>query len=507
MPKKSMIKLAAAITAASAGAAFAACPVHPNVSSPSDPVNNLLALEECAISGVIAQDLTLTSDKLWVIQGKTSVGDSTVAGATATDPSASVLTIQAGTIIVGDDSTVNPNNTFTTDSGDVITTPAPDYLIVARGSRIEAAGTAQAPITFTSAQAISGGIADSGQWGGLYLNGYGLNNGCKDAVAPAAPTGACTRSGEADTGTHGGNDNADNSGTLQYVTVAYAGGVFSPESDLNGIAFQSVGSNTTVDHIQVHANVDDGVEMYGGAVNLKNVVLTDNGDDSFDSTEGWGGKAQYVVIYQSSGSDRAFESDNNKKSNNASPTTDAIVSNVTVVSSDPGGADGLKVRRGSLLGFGNLVMDKDSGTCFDLDDSAGDGNPNAPLWAVTTDCAGLVTDKPESDTWIANSPGQVSQYTSSLNGYINGSAEVAAAVYDMNTVDSFFDTTTFSGAVQDCANDWTLGWTVNGTLPAVDQNACIDSVAPVNVPIMGWAGLAVLFGGLVGISRMTRRVK
>ena len=77
----------------------------------------------------------------------------------------------------------------------------------------------------------------------------------------------------------------------------------------------------------------------------------------------------------------------------------------------------------------------------------------------------------------------------------------------MNAVDSFFDTTTFSGAVQDCANDWTLGWTVNGTLPAVDQNACGLIVTPVNVPVMGWAGLAVLFGGLAGITRMTRRVK
>ena len=143
----------------------------------------------------------------------------------------------------------------------------------------------------------------------------GLNNGCDDVNLPASASGACVRSGEAQTGSHGGNDNSDNSGSLTYVTVDYAGDAFDTQTDLNGIGFQSVGSATTVNHIQVNNNVDDGVEFYGGAVDVSNIVLTENGDDSFDCTEGWAGSADKVLIIQSGNSDthdRAFECDNNK---------------------------------------------------------------------------------------------------------------------------------------------------------------------------------------------------
>jgi hypothetical protein len=472
MRKKSLV-LATAIAAASASTAYASCPA--GTSAPTAPVLGLTT--ECAIPSTVSSDLTLTSDILWVLQGKTEVGID--GGANAT------LTIEPGTVIVGDDSTVNPNNSFTTDDGVVVNTPSPDYLIITRGSKIEANGTAEAPIQMTSKQGLLG-AGDSGQWGGLYINGYGYNNGCKDAYAPDAPTGTCERSGEANTGTHGGGDNADNSGTLSYVTVAYAGGVYSPESDLNGIAFQSVGSGTTVNNIQVHANVDDGVEFYGGAVNVSNVVLTDNGDDSFDTTEGWQGTATNVLIYQSdgSGSDRAFESDNNKKAvNNASlPLTNGTATNVTIISGD-NTADLLKIRRGSALNLENVAILNTAGTCFNIDDGDGNGNADeAGLVNVHYECS-TVTDKQAAVDWMATAGNDTTAYNSSFDGYVNG----------------FFENEAGVGAVTSCENDWTSGWVVAGTLPSAE-------CAATNVPVLGWAGLVALFGGLAGISRLVRRV-
>ncbi|MAV76516.1 MAG: hypothetical protein CL691_07845 [Cellvibrionales bacterium] len=487
MIKKNLV-LASAIAAATSASVQAACPA--GTQAPSASIIGNPAFEECAIISPVTSNLTLTADRLWVLEGKTEVGID--GGLDGTSGTSATLTIEAGAIIVGDDSTVNANTSFTGDDGVVVNTPAPDYLIITRGSKISANGTAAAPITMTSKQGLLGS-GDSGQWGGLYINGYGLNNGCKDAYAPSAPTGTCERSGEAATGTHGGGDNTDDSGNLDYVTVAYAGGVYSPESDLNGIAFQSVGSGTTVNNIQVHANVDDGVEFYGGAVSVNNVVLTDNGDDSFDTTEGWQGTANNVLIYQSdgSGSDRAFESDNNKKAvNNASlPLTNGTVSNVTIISGD-NTADLLKIRRGSALNLVDVAIYNTAGTCFNIDDGDGNGNAaEAGLVNVSYDCS-VVTDKQAAIDWMATAGNSTTAYLSSFNGYINGYWENEAGV----------------GAVTSCANDWTApagnSWVVAGTLPAAD---CTGE--GVNVPVMGWAGLAALFAGLVGITRMSRRIK
>jgi len=118
-------------------------------------------------------------------------------------------------------------------------------------------------------------------------------------------------SGEGSSGLFGGNSETDNSGNLLYTRVSFAGNLINDEDELNGIAFQGVGNGTVVDFIQVHNNADDGVEFFGGTVNVKHVVLTGNGDDSMDWTDGWTGKAQYVLIDQADDAgDRAIEGDN-----------------------------------------------------------------------------------------------------------------------------------------------------------------------------------------------------
>ncbi len=506
---RNSIKLAAAIAAAGSTSAFAVCP--------TDTTSNAALAgafpqfsDVCVLDKATAytSDLTLTSENLWVLQGKTEIGTDVGIGGTVT--AGPTLTIEAGTTIIGND---------TDDAAQ-----DPDRLVINRGAKIKAQGTAGSPIRFTGLQNLASGATTQAQWGGIYINGQGLTNECDDATfsgqdqngdpVPTTATGTCERNGEANTGTYGGNDNADDSGEISYVTVAYAGDAFDPATDLNGVAFQGVGSGTKVSNIQVHANVDDGVEFYGGAVNVSNLVLTDNGDDSFDTTGGWVGEAQFVVISQTNNAgnseDRAFESDNNKSPNDALPQTNATVANVTIVNTGGVGADVLKVRRGSALDLSNVVMYATSGTCFNIDDGDGNGSYQSVPVAAGADVADLegffydcatVTDNAAAVTWIADEAAGLTSGTNSLDGYINGATENGIATADLSG-SSFLQDVNFIGAVASCEQDWTKGWTLASTLPAVAADC--DGVS---VPALGWAGLVALFAGLAGASRLVRRIK
>lgn len=504
---KTNLKLATAIAAVSASSAFAVCPA-----GTTDFGASAIAGfdRECIISGVILSPLTLNSTDLFILEGKVEVGNAitsaeTVVGSNrfiineidTSNANATSLTIPAGATIIGDNGI-----------GATV-----DYLVVNRGSDIFIEGTAAEPVRMTSRQDVAGLTTSAAQWGGLYLNGYGLTNECdQDLIGGAAPAGDCERAGEADTGRYGGSNNADSSGSITYLTLAYAGNAFDTATDLNGIAFQAVGDGTTVSHIQVHQNFDDGVEFYGGAVDVTNVVLTDNGDDSFDTTGGWQGSAQFVIITQTATTDallgdRFFESDNNTSPNNAAPETNGSVSNVTMINTDAKDKDGIKIRRGSNLAIANAVISKVNGGCFDITDGDGNGNLNAALRAIYADCSEY-TDSATTDTWLdVNNSGEVTRGVTSLNGYINGSAEATASFNAINpsTLDAALTSVDFIGAVKDCDSDWAAAWTIAGTLPAVDPAGC-DVTAQANVPAMGWAGLIALFGGLAGVARYVRRV-
>jgi hypothetical protein len=230
--------------------------------------------------------------------------------------SGSTLNIQAGTTVIGE-------------SGSVGT------LIVERGGRINAIGTAAAPIVFTSDQAI--GQRGRGDWGGLIINGRArLNFGSGEAA------------GEGDTGVYGGADDNDNSGILRYVRVEFAGIEFSPDNELNGIAFQAVGRGTQVDHVQSHLSRDDAMEWFGGTVDGKYLVMSGAADDSLDWTFGWSGRVQYVAILQrGDDADNAIEADNNEFSNNVLPRSNPQIYNLTICG-DPGGVASEVQRAGNL---------------------------------------------------------------------------------------------------------------------------------------------------------------
>jgi len=273
---------------------------------PLEP-NSRLVLTELSngrtqIAGYIDRDFTITNDREWELSGGVFVEE----GYT--------LTIDSGVSV------------FASNDG---TTP---FLSIQRGAKILADGTKTNPIIFTS------DLEEPGAWGGLVINGYGVLN-----------TGE-TAEGEGGTGIYGGNNNSDNSGTLRYVRVEYAGKILGTDNELNGFSFNGVGDETVVEYIEAYRGADDGIEFFGGAVNVKWAVSLGNHDDSFDWTHGWSGKGQYWYAKQlSDGGDRGIEADNNGDDNNANPYSNPILVNVTLEGIDDGDGDntGIRLREGT----------------------------------------------------------------------------------------------------------------------------------------------------------------
>ena len=231
-----------------------------------------------------------------------------------------------------------------------------------RGGRLNAIGTREQPIVFTSDQAI--GDRNRGDWGGLIINGS----------APVNLEGGQGQ-GEADTGVYGGDDPNDNSGTLRYVRVEFAGVEFSPDNELNGIAFQGVGRGGTFEFIQVHMNRDDALEWFGGTADIKYAVASNAADDSFDWTFGWTGRAQFIAIHQrGDDADNGIEADNNEFNNNLLPRSHPQIYNLTMCG-DPDrneGAESVRaanIRRGTAFTIRNFLVTGFKTTGFQIADA------------------------------------------------------------------------------------------------------------------------------------------
>ena len=383
------------------------------------------------LQGKLTEDTTLTSEYDYLLRGAVFVKD----GVT--------LTIEPGVTIYGEQA---QNGT----------------LIVNQGGKIMAEGTPDAPIVMTSDAFI--GFRGRGQWGGLIINGR-------------APTNQGVTYGEGDTGTFGGTDPNDSSGVLRYVRIEYAGIEFSPDNELNGIALQGVGSGTIIEYVQVHMNQDDGIEVYGGTVNLKYVLITGARDDSFDWTDGWTGKGQFWVAQQyGDDADNGFENDNSSKNNEATPRSAPTIYNVTLVGDPTEGEksdNGMLIREGAagmyanfiVTGFkkvgldintasthkqaddGNLVVKNSiffSNGKSNFGDEKGDDGFDEAGWAKGL--ANYETDPKLTDPFNKNNP----DFTSGVTGVTPASPPS----------DGFFDPVNFIGGVSP-SNNWTQGWTTS----------------------------------------------
>jgi hypothetical protein len=286
------------------------------------------------ISADITANRTFFADTVYTLSGFIKVTN----GAT--------LTIQPGTVIQGDFNTVGSS------------------LFILRGARIDAQGTATQPIVFTSSRPV--GQRQAGDWGGLIIVGNGIIN----RGAPVNLEGTGTGANNPAVNYAGGNSNTDNSGTLRYVRIEFAGYATAADQELNTLTLAAVGSGTTIEYVEALNGLDDSFEMFGGAVDMKYLVSYEAGDDHFDMSEGYVGRIQYAIAFQSrqiiprpaagnvASDPEGIENDGCNGANctngqNSTPLTVPMVANFTLVGPPTGvftatsGAMGMMLRRGT----------------------------------------------------------------------------------------------------------------------------------------------------------------
>ncbi|PLK43890.1 cell shape-determining protein MreB [Emticicia sp. TH156] len=256
------------------------------------------------VKGLLTGNISWTKDKIYKLSGFVRVGGDTTETAAA-GVATGTLTIEAGTVIIGERSTKGT-------------------LIIQRGSKIIANGTASEPIVFTSERGV--GEREAGDWGGLVICGKAKNN---------LPGGSAQLEGSYK-GWHGGSDDADNSGSLKYVRVEYAGVPINPNQEINSFTFGSVGSGTSLEYLQASYGGDDSYEWFGGTVNAKYLVAYRGLDDDFDMDNGFRGNIQFAVGLRGATSadqsgSNGFEVDNDGQGTSAEPFTSPTLANVSLI--------------------------------------------------------------------------------------------------------------------------------------------------------------------------------
>ncbi|MEX1363029.1 MAG: hypothetical protein AB1Z98_07880 [Nannocystaceae bacterium] len=238
---------------------------------------------------------------------------------------------------------VEPGVTLTIRSGTRILGEEGSALIVQAGGELRSRGTPDAPVVFTSAQPE--GERRSGDWGGVALLGQAPTN---------APGSVLEGVSDAERAGFGGNDPGHSCGVLEYTRVEFAGFPLKQDNELNGLTLGGCGSGTLVDHVQVHFGLDDGVEIFGGTVDLRNIVITRAQDDSLDWDLGWSGSAQFIAIQQDSEGDNGFEASSGAEG--ATPVALPKLWNVTFIGSGGQGSQRAMTLKDGTGGSINNVL-------------------------------------------------------------------------------------------------------------------------------------------------------
>lgn len=264
---------------AAAATLISAC--EGNGGGTTEPIGNPL---EVIKSGVLSSNEIWSADSIYVLNGRVVV------------PSGVELTIQPGTIIKGKEG----------DGANAST------LIIAQGASIDAQGTESAPIIMTSIldNITVGEMAgtnldqtDAGLWGGLIVLGYApISADAATALIEGLPANEAYA-------VYGGTDDSDNSGIIEYLSVRHGGTLIGDGNEINGITLAGVGSTTQINHIEVVANVDDGVEFFGGSVSASNIVVWAQGDDAYDIDQAYSGTIDNFIYIAGPDSDHGMEVD------------------------------------------------------------------------------------------------------------------------------------------------------------------------------------------------------
>lgn len=242
------------------------------------------------------------------------------------------------------------NAQLTVEPGVTIEGEAGSALIVTPSAKLFARGSRNKPVVFTSARPE--GERARGDWGGVVLLGEAPVNEPEAAIEGLPETDP--------RGRFGGSDSEHSCGVMQYTRIEFAGFEVYKNNELNGLTLGGCGSNTIVQNVQVHQALDDGIEMFGGTVDLKNILITGAADDSIDWDWGWQGRVQFAVIQQHpDAGDNAFEGDNNGSDHAAEPRSEPTFYNVTLYGSGRSAKEhrAILLREGSGGHFHNLIID------------------------------------------------------------------------------------------------------------------------------------------------------
>jgi hypothetical protein len=267
---------------------------------------------------LIATNTILDCTKNWVLDKKIYV------------PDGKTLTIMPGTVIKGVDTITVPANAAA--------------LIVTRGGKLFADGSPTCQIVFTAlSDNVDGSypVSNRGKWGGLVILGKGVTNytSCNTNYGGSPGTGFVEGFSAANSrDVFGGTDDDDNSGIIRYVSVRHSGAILAIGNELNGISLGAVGKSTIFEHVEVISSDDDGVEVWGGKVNLKYVTTMFGADDGLDWDCGWRGKGQFLFNFQTDSvtapsADNGIEADADDQKSNATPRSHPVIYNMTAIGS------------------------------------------------------------------------------------------------------------------------------------------------------------------------------
>lgn len=384
---------------------------------------------------------TLTKDTKYTLKGVVSVGDG------------QTLTIEPGTIIVGDKASLGT-------------------LVVQRGGKLVAEGTAEEPIVFTSA--LPEGEREAGDWGGVVLLGKApINEAGNEAEVE----------GFTNPQLYGGDDPADSSGSLKYVRIEFGGIEIAADNEINGLTLAGVGTGTKIDFIQVSNTLDDCYEFFGGTVNAKHLVCYRNGDDGFDFDSGYVGSLQFLFLQQDpSGADdsNGLECDNDSDEPTVTPVTNPKISNITLCGQNGDQAKqqyGFLFRRGFNATISNaIVAGFEAGVDFRDVPPTEVTLTNSLFLESSVEAIAYVEDQPKTDdgnpdedddggfdeiAWFTEGTGNAAEGPSMAGCFESNPAPGPAERIEGGApVGSGADASaTFIGAFENADDKWLDGWT------------------------------------------------
>lgn len=415
---------------------------------------------------------------------------------------------------------VLPGATLTIEPGTVIKSGSPTTeggsLAVCRGAKIYANGTKDAPIIMTSyADDMVNWREGCNEWGNLTIMGDALIGASHYGGQPRGnntkePTGlneaqmeGLTADFAGDTKVmYGGDNDNDDSGSISFLSIRYGGKVIGMANELNGLSLGGIGRETDINHIEIMNNVDDGIEIWGGTVNLKYVNIWNIGDDSFDVDQGWRGKAQFGLIVQgysadagqgSGVGDNAFEIDGSEDSD-AQPVTTAAIYNFTVVGQPVDGDQGTAWRDNARVQYRNCVFMDLGEMLVKNDNSDGDGAQGygyngtlswADTWTTGYDYSTTVA-MPNAGSWTPgafNDPAVM--YTSQTDGKL---AEISDSVFFRNLHANAYDEATARGVFDAINNNVLAAYNPNNPnenmpIQALERGAPVMKGGKMMIPV------------------------